>query len=40
VLFVDLSGASTISRIIGLVVIGVTFYAGGMLYQRMLAKET
>ena len=39
VLLSDLSGASTIARIIGLVVIGVTFYAGGMLYQRMLAKD-
>ncbi len=39
VLLVDLSGASTIARIIGLVVIGVTFYVGGMLYQRLLAKN-
>ena len=39
VLLYDLSGASTIARIIGLVVIGVTFYAGGMLYQRQLAKN-
>ena len=40
VLLYDLSGASTIARIIGLVVIGSIFYAGGMLYQRLLAKET
>jgi len=39
VLLSDLSGASTIARIIGLVVIGVIFYAGGMLYQRQLAKN-
>jgi uncharacterized membrane protein len=39
VLLYDLSGASTIVRIIGLVAIGVTFYVGGMLYQRMLGKD-
>ncbi|MEK6743075.1 MAG: DUF2339 domain-containing protein [Nitrospirota bacterium] len=39
VLLSDLSGASTIARIIGLVVIGATFYVGGMLYQRLLAKN-
>jgi hypothetical protein len=39
VLLYDLSGASTIARIIGLVVLGVTFYVGGMLYQRMLLKN-
>jgi len=39
VLLSDLSGASTIARIIGLIVIGATFYAGGLLYQRLLAKE-
>ncbi len=39
VLLYDLSGASTIARIIGLVVLGVTFYVGGMLYQRLLAKN-
>ena len=39
VLLSDLSGASTIARIIGLVVIGATFYIGGMLYQRLLAKN-
>ena len=39
VLLYDLSGASTIARIIGLVVLGVTFYVGGLLYQRLLAKK-
>ena len=39
VLLYDLSGASTVARIIGLIVIGVTFYVGGMLYQRQLAKN-
>jgi len=39
VLLYDLSGASTIARIIGLVVLGATFYVGGMLYQRMLGKN-
>ncbi len=39
VLLYDLSGASTIARIIGLVVLGVTFYVGGMLYQRLLVKD-
>jgi len=39
VLLYDLSGASTIARIIGLVVLGVTFYVGGMLYQRLLVKN-
>lgn len=38
VLLYDLSGASPVARIIGLVVLGVTFYAGGMLYQRLLVK--
>jgi uncharacterized membrane protein len=40
VLLYDLSGVSTIARIIGLVVLGLTFYVGGMLYQRLLAKKT
>jgi uncharacterized membrane protein len=39
VLLLDLSGASPFARIIGLVVLGVTFYVGGMLYQRLLAKN-
>jgi hypothetical protein len=37
VLLYDLGGASPLTRIISLVVLGVTFYAGGLLYQRMLA---
>ncbi len=37
VLLYDLGGASPMIRIISLVVLGVTFYLGGMLYQRMLA---
>jgi len=39
VLLYDLSGASPFARIIGLVVLGVTFYVGGMLYQRLLGKK-
>jgi uncharacterized membrane protein len=39
VLLFDLSGASPFARIIGLVVLGVTFYIGGMLYQRLLATK-
>jgi uncharacterized membrane protein len=39
VLLYDLGGASPLARIISLVVLGVTFYAGGLLYQRMLAKS-
>jgi uncharacterized membrane protein len=40
VLLYDLAGASPVARIIGLVVLGVTFYAGGLLYQRLLVKDT
>jgi len=40
VLLYDLSGASPFARIIGLVALGATFYVGGMLYQRLLAKNT
>ncbi|MDQ3776622.1 MAG: hypothetical protein M3461_20845 [Pseudomonadota bacterium] len=36
VLLYDLSGAPPMGRIVSLVVLGVTFYVGGMLYQRML----
>lgn len=39
VLLYDLGGASPLTRIISLVVLGITFYAGGLLYQRMLAKS-
>ncbi len=36
VLLLDLKGASPIARIVGLVVLGVALYAGGMLYQRLV----
>lgn len=36
VMLYDLAGASPVARIVGLVVLGVTFYAGGLLYQRLL----
>jgi len=39
VLLYDLHNAAPIARIVSLFVLGVTFYAGGLLYQR-LAKET
>lgn len=39
VLLYDLGGASPLTRIISLVVLGITFYAGGLLYQRMLAAN-
>lgn len=39
VLLYDLAGASPVARIIGLAVLGVTFYAGGLLYQRLLVKD-
>jgi uncharacterized membrane protein len=35
VMLFDLAGASPVARIVGLVVLGVTFYAGGLLYQRV-----
>lgn len=35
VLLFDLSGAPPLARIISLVVLGLTFYVGGMLYQRL-----
>jgi hypothetical protein len=35
VLLYDLSGAPPLARIISLVVLGLTFYVGGMLYQRL-----
>ena len=35
VLLYDLSGAQPLARIISLVVLGVTFYVGGMFYQRL-----
>lgn len=39
VLLYDLGGASPLTRIISLVILGVTFYIGGLLYQRMLAAD-
>jgi len=39
VLLYDLGGASPLTRIISLVALGVTFYVGGLLYQRMLAAD-
>jgi hypothetical protein len=39
VLLYDLSGAPPVARIVSLAVLGVTFYAGGMLYQRMLVAK-
>jgi uncharacterized membrane protein len=38
VLLYDLSGAPPVPRIVSLVVLGVTFYFGGLLYQRMLGE--
>jgi len=40
VLLYDLGGASPLARIISLVVLGITFYAGGLLYQRVLAVKS
>lgn len=37
VLLYDLGGASPLTRIVSLVALGITFYIGGLLYQRMLA---
>jgi hypothetical protein len=39
VLLYDLSGAAPIARIVSLVVLGVAFYAGGWLYQRIDAPK-
>ena len=36
VLLYDLSGAPPVARILSLLVLGLTFYFGGMLYQRLL----
>ncbi len=35
VMLYDLGGASPLARIISLVVLGITFYVGGLLYQRL-----
>jgi uncharacterized membrane protein len=40
VLLYDLGGASPLARIVSLVVLGITFYVGGLLYQRMLAVKS
>ncbi len=40
VLIYDLSGAGPLVRIISLVVLGATFYVGGMLYQRLLGVRS
>lgn len=40
VLLFDLGGASPLTRIVSLVALGVTFYIGGLLYQRMLAVKS
>ena len=39
VLLYDLGGASPLTRIVSLVVLGVTFYLGGLLYQRLVAAS-
>lgn len=38
VMLYDLHGAAPLARIVGLSMLGITFYAGGLLYQR-LAKS-
>jgi hypothetical protein len=37
VMLYDLGGASPLARIVSLVVLGITFYIGGLLYQRLQA---
>lgn len=39
VLLYDLSGAQPLARIVSLVVLGATFYVGGMFYQRLAAAR-
>lgn len=39
VLTYDLSNAPPVVRILSLVVLGITFYVGGLLYQRMIAPK-
>lgn len=39
VLLYDLSGSPPLARIISLVVLGLTFYVGGMLYQKLVARR-
>jgi uncharacterized membrane protein len=38
VLLYDLSGAPPVARIVSLVVLGVTFYFGGLLYQKSVLR--
>jgi len=40
VMLYDLRGAQPLARIISLVVLGVTFYVGGMFYQRLAADRS
>lgn len=40
VMLYDLAGASPLARVASLVVLGVTFYVGGLLYQRILAADS
>ena len=40
VLLYDLSGAAPLVRIISLVLLGITFYLGGLLYQRLLGVDS
>jgi len=39
VLLYDLGGASPLARIVSLFILGIIFYLGGLLYQRMLAVK-
>ena len=39
VMLYDLSGASPVARIVGLLVLGGTFYFGGLLYQRLVGTS-
>lgn len=39
VMLYDLSGAAPVARIVGLLVLGFTFYAGGLLYQRLQSQS-
>ena len=40
VMLFDLGGASPTARIVSLVVLGVTFYIGGLLYQRLQTADS
>ncbi|HUL41185.1 MAG TPA: DUF2339 domain-containing protein [Burkholderiales bacterium] len=39
VLLYDLAGAAPVLRIVSLVLLGITFYLGGLLYQRLMGGE-